>query len=399
MMDEKLISEVQQHAIIYNRQKSSTINGDKCITKELAWQDIARNLNTDGEYDSYTISNKQINKSSKTDFIFLSSQLIIAHFLFAVDSCKKRWKYLRERYVQQKKVGGSPASYEHLSRPYLEKMKFLDNFIQSRKSYRQVSQLFQSPSGMQGFDGNESSKSNGSMRLVGNHINNDLEDAFPQYYLNQFPPHVNLRVKSEESLVSDRKTNDLQSTNNNMPSSSSSIASQESPATLMSISTTHDSSVTNRKRRRTTSTNISERNNSHNLNHIERTHDTHQNQILNNNLSDHEVDHNSNDDDDDDASESSPMNNVPTDFLYPLYEQQSSRTRKPTTEHVNPSSSTFPNPIDLLHPLYQQAIARQLRNSDQLLGELVTSELMKMSKDRKKVAQRKILEILFFDDE
>lgn len=50
MMDEKLIGEVQQHAIIYNRQKSNTLNGDKCITKELAWQDIARNLGSDGEF-------------------------------------------------------------------------------------------------------------------------------------------------------------------------------------------------------------------------------------------------------------------------------------------------------------------------------------------------------------
>lgn len=49
MMDEKLIGEVEQHAIIYNRQKSNSINGDKCITKELAWQDIARNLCTDGK--------------------------------------------------------------------------------------------------------------------------------------------------------------------------------------------------------------------------------------------------------------------------------------------------------------------------------------------------------------
>ena len=343
------------------------------------------------EQNQLTKQNNQIKKEVKV--------LIKFFILFiSVDTCKKRWKYLRERYVQQKKVGGSPASYEHLSRPYLEKMKFLDNFIQSRKSYRQVSQLFQSPSGMQGFDGNESSKSNGSMRLVGGHMNNDLDDTFPQYYLNQFPPHANLRVKSEESLVSDlhRKPNDMQSSNNNMPSSSSSIASQASPATLMSTSTTHDSSVT-RKRRRTTSTNISERNNSHNLNHIERTHDSHQNQILNNN---HLSDHNSNDDDDDDdASQSSPLNNVPTEFLYPLYEQQSTRIRKAATEHVNPTSSTFPNPVDLLQPLYQHAIARQFRNSDQLLGELVTSELMKMPKDRKKLAQRKILEILFFDDE
>lgn len=273
-------------------------------------------------------------------------------------------------------------------------MKFLDNFIQSRKSYRQVSQLFTSPSGMQSYDGNESSKSNGSMRLVGSghHMNNDLEDAFPQYYLNQFP-HANLVVKSEESLLSDshRKKNEIQSRNNNMPSSSSSIASQESPATLNSTSTTHeidDSSVT-RKRRRTTSTNISERNDSHNTN---------QNQILNNNLSDNEDDHNSNDM----ASRhrNSPINNVPTEFLYPMYEQNSTRNqRRPTTEHANPTSSTFPNPVDLLHPLYQQAIARQFRNSEQLLGELVTSELMKLPKDRKKIVQRKILEILFFDDD
>lgn len=311
-----------------------------------------------------------------------------------METCKKRWKYLRERYVQQKKVGGSP-SYEHLSRPYLEKMKFLDNFIQSRKSYRQVSQLFQSPSGMQSFDGNDSSKSNGSMRLVGAHSNNDLDDAFPQYYLNQLP-HANLVVKRESDLY--RKPNDLQSNNHNMPSSSSSsIASQESPATLMSTSiTSHDIDDASliRKRRRTTSTNISERNNSHNLNH---SHDhQHENQILNNHLLDNEDDPNSNDASD---QQSSPMNNVPTEFLYPMYEQSTSRNRKSANEHVNPTSSTFPNPVDLLNPFYQQVIARQLRNSDQLLGELVTSELMKMSKDRKKVAQRKILEILFFDDE
>lgn len=317
-------------------------------------------------------------------------------FIQIVDSCKKRWKYLRERYVQQKKVGGSP-NYEHLSRPYLEKMKFLDNFIQSRKSYRQVSQLFTSPSAMQSYDGNESSKSNGSMRLLGAHLNNDLDDGFPQYYLNQFP-RANLVVKSEDGFSGDlhQKSNNLQSTNNNMPSSSSSITSQESPATLMSTSTTHeiDDSTVSRKRRRTTSSNMSERNNSHSMTHVERNHDTHQKPILNN-LSENEDEHH------DDASDhqSSNLNNVSTDFLYPLYEQNSQRARKSTSDHTNSTASTFPNPVDLLHPLYQQAIARQFRSSEQLLGELVTSELMKMPKDRKKVAQRKILEILFFDDE
>lgn len=51
MMDEKLIGEVEQHAVIYNRQKSNTVNGgDKCITKEFAWQNIARNLGSDGKF-------------------------------------------------------------------------------------------------------------------------------------------------------------------------------------------------------------------------------------------------------------------------------------------------------------------------------------------------------------
>lgn len=351
-----------------------------------------------------TVSGSSVSHIEVKQFAIIQVIYDVLQFIcsFSVDSCKKRWKYLRERYVQQKKVGGSP-NYEHLSRPYLEKMKFLDNFIQSRKSYRQVSQLFTSPSSaLQSFDGNESSKSSSSMRLVGGHLNNDLDDTFPQYYMNQFP-HANLVVKHEEGFGSDshQKPNDMQMTNNNMPpSSSSSIASQESPATLISNSTTHeleDSTMT-RKRRRTTSTSISERNNSHNLNHMERTHDTHQKQILNN-LSENEEDHNTNDDASD--HQSSSINNVSNDFLYPLYEQQQSLRAHKTaaTEHANSTSSTFPNPVDLLNPFYQQAIARQFRSSDQLLGELVTSELMKMPKDRKKVVQRKILELLFFDDE
>lgn len=53
MMDERLIAEVQKHAIIYNRQKSNLINGDKCITKEIAWQDIARNIQADGNYNTF----------------------------------------------------------------------------------------------------------------------------------------------------------------------------------------------------------------------------------------------------------------------------------------------------------------------------------------------------------
>lgn len=49
-MDERLISEVQKHAIIYNRQKNNMINGDKSANKEMAWTKIAINLGTDRKY-------------------------------------------------------------------------------------------------------------------------------------------------------------------------------------------------------------------------------------------------------------------------------------------------------------------------------------------------------------
>lgn len=49
MMDERLIGEVQKHAIIYNRQKSNMINGDKSASKEMAWTKIAMTLGTDGK--------------------------------------------------------------------------------------------------------------------------------------------------------------------------------------------------------------------------------------------------------------------------------------------------------------------------------------------------------------
>lgn len=51
MLDERLIVEVEKHAVIYNRQKSNMLSGgDKCITKEIAWQDIARRIGTDGNW-------------------------------------------------------------------------------------------------------------------------------------------------------------------------------------------------------------------------------------------------------------------------------------------------------------------------------------------------------------
>ncbi|KAH8253246.1 hypothetical protein KR032_004456 [Drosophila birchii] len=131
MMDEQLIDEVAQHGVIYNRQKyylNGSTNGGKYETKDEAWQLIAMKLRTD------------------------------------VDTCKKRWKYLRERYVSQRKQGDPPV-YEHLSRPYLEKMKFLDQHIQPRKSYRHVPNFLTSPQSANSSSYNEYQaldKSNGS---------------------------------------------------------------------------------------------------------------------------------------------------------------------------------------------------------------------------------------------
>ncbi|XP_061389545.1 transcription factor mef2A [Musca vetustissima] len=140
-MDEQLIDEVALHAVIYNRQKyylngsvnGQNPNGNKYETKDEAWQAIALKLRSD------------------------------------VETCKKRWKYLRERYVSQRKQGDPPV-YEHLSRPYLEKMKFLDQHIQPRKSYRNVPNFLTSPHSTNGSsfnDYNMDSKSNSSLKNIG----------------------------------------------------------------------------------------------------------------------------------------------------------------------------------------------------------------------------------------
>ncbi|EDW77104.1 uncharacterized protein Dwil_GK22190 [Drosophila willistoni] len=133
MMDEQLIDEVAHHGVIYNRQKyylNGSALGGKYETKEEAWTIIAMKLRTD------------------------------------VETCKKRWKYLRERYVSQRKQGDPPV-YEHLSRPYLEKMKFLDQHIQPRKSYRNVPNFLTSPQSANSSNYSEynvDSKSNSSVK-------------------------------------------------------------------------------------------------------------------------------------------------------------------------------------------------------------------------------------------
>lgn len=280
------------------------------------------------------------------------------------------------------------------------------------------------------FDGNESSRSSSSAKMVAptnGHAKNEAEDVLSQFYhINQFT-HANLMVKHED--IGHTSLGDGQA--NHMPSSSSSMVSQESPANLLS-NCMHPNDVDDtgqvRKRRRTNSS-IIDSNGTPHTNHL------HPKDISTALVSDNDDNDVEEEDEEEEERRLSSNNDnvsgrqspgIPTDFLYPFYQQQQqeqhhhqqppqqqrqqiqlqqqqfmSRLRKqPSTERLDAASSTFPNPGDFLHTLYQQAaVSRQTRTSEQLLGELVTNELLKMSKDRKKIAQKKILEILFFDDD
>lgn len=170
-MDEQLIDEVAQHGVIFNRQKyylngsnGPGAVGGKYETKDEAWQTIAIKLRTD------------------------------------VETCKKRWKYLRERYVSQRKQGDPPV-YEHLSRPYLEKMKFLDQHIQPRKSYRNVPNFLTSPHSVNSSNYSEfnmDSKSNGSMKNIA-HFGNS---AVSQHHYHQSDPQHTMNVLGSTAVAS-----------------------------------------------------------------------------------------------------------------------------------------------------------------------------------------------------
>lgn len=247
---------------------------------------------------------------------------------------------MRERYVQQKKVGDSP-SYEHLSRPYLEKMKFLDNFIQQRKSYRNVMP----------FSPMEIGESKHSIKMQ-----TSMEDSFhpncsATMFNDRLKTYTNNRMRHSLSdyRVGDADflppTPDIKSENDlNTASSSSSINSPQDSPTRNSNHNQADELETQKLQ----SANILE-------------------QLIN------------------------PQNFLDTE------DNSNADAEENTSEEFNNSNRTSQFPGDFLYPLYQQ-VQRQFRNSDQLFGELVASELTKMNRDRKKAVQKQILEILFFDD-
>lgn len=122
-----------------------------------------------------------------------------------METCKKRWKYLRERYVSQRKQGDPPI-YEHLSRPYLEKMKFLDQHIQPRKSYRNVPNFLTSPHSVNSSNYSEfnmDSKSNGSMKNMGHFGNSTVS----QNHYHQSDPQHTMNVLNSTVVVSSASEN------------------------------------------------------------------------------------------------------------------------------------------------------------------------------------------------
>ncbi|XP_017868467.1 PREDICTED: protein kinase 4 [Drosophila arizonae] len=491
MMDEQLIDEVAQHGVIYNRQKyylNGSASGGKYETKDEAWQLIALKLRTD------------------------------------VETCKKRWKYLRERYVSQRKQGDPPV-YEHLSRPYLEKMKFLDQHIQPRKSYRNVPNFLTSPQSANSSNYSEynvDSKSNSSHKNMShfggqNHHYHHQQQQQSGTVDQQHPmnalstaaasalENVNGQVKIEAEIFRDfaaavasqqlqhisqsqmqqqqaaavaavmadssqgyqepimngtGSTGGLTSTSSSMKSPLSSplpgmgvtpTTQQEEQATAIASqqSAVHSSSNVQANYSHKSSDEMHSSSNYHNKKPRV--------QLNSNGVSNH-AQHASNgmsnpnghfgQDTDDDSDDNSTDLMEPQTMLHHEnhYNNSINMQRNSSNGNVNGNNNNqqqqqqqqqqhqqqqqqqqqqqhpnmFPSNTDFLFQLYQQLPQQQAagsshasnygkfqtpsnphgmqRSSEHLLGELVTTELLKMNKDRRKNVQKRILEILFFDD-
>lgn len=237
---------------------------------------------------------------------------------------------MRERYVQQKKQGDTGHMYEHLSRPYLEKMKFLDRYIQPRKSYRGIIPHL----GNGSLDMGDSSKSNIMSLLPSANVICRLSEDYNQYERS---------IKKEEDSNHLMQHNYPSTSNHEHPSSvaSPSVLSLISPPTQTTTETT------------------------------------------NSNINSNSYDEPPNSDDDNNSEPQREEKMSPSFF---------------TNGNDNGYPIPFPYPPNLNHSYNNIYRKQQNRSTDELLGELVTSELKKMSGEQKKMAQKKIIQILFFDD-
>lgn len=306
-------------------------------------------------------------------------------FFFLVETCKKRWKYLRERYVQQLKQG-IPPTYEHLSRPYLEKMKFLDQHIQPRKSYRNMSSFLPSPNAS--FVEYMDSRSNGSMH------NNST--PYPNYHENmvsniKVEPTTFQNFASASSGTSPTGQHNPPSSHHPPNSSTASSATHPNPQSNHSGPHSSDNRENDVIPRIPSSSSSlkSPLSSPHASGHQDMNESMKRARLATNPI----PRRNEDPDDSSDNDEGPPHPSLQQRQQQELLMNETLRRRNCRNDPSQPPSNDF------LYSFYQRFMPpNQMRCSEQLLGELVTSELLKMSKEKRKIAQRRILEVLFFDD-
>lgn len=299
-------------------------------------------------------------------------------------------------------------------------MKFLDQHIQPRKSYRNVSNFLASPNagGSSYSDFNmDSSRSNGSMKnsypnyhdnmFVGNSLTDgaggsatvktEPEQAFREFAAalasqqTQQPPfynHIPASVSSSSSLKSPQSSSCSGNNDNTDPNTSENMTQQKKPR-VQSDDILHSTPFQQQPQP------------------PPQPPATEPSAVGNNNFGPTQ-NNDTLDSSDDNECIDEPPDIVPSHVSASAH--NSSAGNVPNHNNLNGRSShnsheslaaaaAFHN-NDYLFQLAQQMPSnlRQIRTSEHLLGELVTAELLKMSKDRRKTVQKKILGILFFDD-
>lgn len=306
-------------------------------------------------------------------------------------------------------------------------MKFLDQHIQPRKSYRNVSNYLASPhaGGSSFADFNmDSSRSNGSMKnnypnyhdnmFVGNSLTDlngangtatvktEPEQAFREFAAalasqqSQPPPfynHIPASVSSSSSLKSPPSSSCSGNNDNSEPNGTDTMSHQKKPRVENDV-TMHSTPFQQQHQQQqqhhpsaTESSNLG----------INSFKSTVKNDVL-------------------DSSDDNECIDEPPDIVPSHVNTNSHHTSNNVSNHNNlngnasqnsheslaaaaAAAATFHN-NDYLFQLAQHMPSnlRQIKTSEHLLGELVTAELLKMTKERRKTVQKKILGILFFDD-
>lgn len=257
--------------------------------------------------------------------------------------------------------------YEHLSRPYLEKLKFLDRYIQPRKSYRGIVSIGNG-SKMQ-YDMSDSLKSNSPSLIPTANVLCRLAEDFHKYegVIKEENPDTDSHNEQSESYERNSNDNYRFELSNGRHIYSSDVAASTSSSHQNNQSTSHNQStppptmlpfvsLPTKSHTDTNSTNL----NSNSYDEVPNS--------------------------DDESNENNSNERVSEDFI-----ANGSATNGYTMPfpYNPPYNQNFPN-------IHNRTGIR--RTSDELLGELVTTELMQMSGERKKSVQKRILKILFFEE-